>query len=756
MPARPTKKTKTEKGKPSNDNNITSLPQQRSNTKLKSPKSKLTTKSSSSSSSSPKNKSVNKNNYNNSTSNNENTAISSSNGLFSYLQSLDREVLTSLYSTDDDNNNDDTSINSQIHRGSYAAKTILQKLPELARQFVIRLSVCGGAVPVIQMETWVAGSGAGSNTSDSTANNTTNWNSMKPPTNSTSNNNCNNSKAKLRIVNALKRMEGLYVIEPLPPSFWSLFSNNNNNNNNNNVKKRRKKKDKNQEDGEKDDSNDDTTTTNKESNSISSHCDWKRVMIKLIPQFQKAIRIAITKPQSSPYPEIKDPELLQYKQLESKASSSDKNKNKSTWPSQTPSFDELESFTQKRWNSVLHYLVGERYYEQPPAAIIQFLEQTGLMNAETKHLKKRRNSDLRKDYHDKNEEEEYKSTTTLEITSKGYEFMLCDVHVQVWRFVLQYLNLLNNPKKTREAILFLICLSYCKVGAVYPMSALSKITKSFCKDFCKFGLVYVCRVGGCKMFLPTKVAVNLIVGSLNNTEDYCEDDCMGTDDNKGEDNLTTTEIGRRVKIIGVGPYSHENINPPPTTQSAIRTLCRALEAPLSLNTPPSDHIAIIVQTNFQVCAYTTSTVHISMLGLFCEERTFRRLPNVVFFRITRDTVKRAFQLGITAGQILIFLKMHAHPHLREGGANDTALQLIPSNVEDQIILWDRERRRVKFTQVYKLLCRNKDEFEAFRTYATNRNYFAWGNASNREIMVKMDCAEAFMAFVWSWRRGDCV
>lgn len=70
-----------------------------------------------------------------------------------------------------------------------------------------------------------------------------------------------------------------------------------------------------------------------------------------------------------------------------------------------------------------------------------------------------------------------------------------------------------------------------------------------------------------------------------------------------------------------------------------------------------------------------------MLGLFCNVLNFRRLPNVIFYSITRDSVKDAFRLGITARQILRFLKMHAHPRLRMGGQ-----PLIPTNIEDQIWL----------------------------------------------------------------------
>ena len=49
---------------------------------------------------------------------------------------------------------------------------------------------------------------------------------------------------------------------------------------------------------------------------------------------------------------------------------------------------------------------------------------------------------------------------------------------------------------------------------------------------------------------------------------------------------------------------------------------KALESALAHPRPhDSSHLAIIVQTNFQLCTYTTSELHVSMLGLFCDVQT---------------------------------------------------------------------------------------------------------------------------------------
>ena len=92
------------------------------------------------------------------------------------------------------------------------------------------------------------------------------------------------------------------------------------------------------------------------------------------------------------------------------------------YPNQAPTPTQLETFTQKRWDSVLHYLVGtdDSNYEDPPEAIQHFLQETGLMQEDP-------------DYRGKH-------VAPLIISSKGYEFMLQDVIVQVWQFILKYIK----------------------------------------------------------------------------------------------------------------------------------------------------------------------------------------------------------------------------------------------------------------------------------------------------------------------------
>jgi len=205
-------------------------------------------------------------------------------------------------------------------------------------------------------------------------------------------------------------------------------------------------------------------------------------------------------------------------------------------------------------------------------------------------------------------------------------------------------------------------------------------------------------------FYPTRVAVNLIAS------------------NEKSGNKQSDVLGQSV--------------------SATRSLEESLQAPV----PSRSHLAVIVQTNFQVVAYTRSKLHVSTLGLFCDVQSYRRLPNVIFFHITRDSIRSAFRLGVTADQILRFLHVHAHPMLRSGGQ-----LLVPANVKDQILLWDRERRRVVMDEVFVHQCRDAAEFAAIGQYASDSDSLAWGAAHTNKLYIHTRNKEQVQTYIRKWR-----
>ena len=237
------------------------------------------------------------------------------------------------------------------------------------------------------------------------------------------------------------------------------------------------------------------------------------------------------------------------------------------------------------------------------------------------------------------------------------------------------------------------------------------------RDLALFGLLYVKKIGKTSVFYPTRIAMQL-VGDTRNAS------AAGGGDGGG----------------GGGMWSVSS---------------KALESSLSHPRPrDSSHLAIIVQTNFQLCAYTTSELHVSMLGLFCEVQTIRRLPNVVFMVITRDSVKSAFALGIQAKQILRFLEKHAHPKLRTSEFTTPGASPIPANVIDQIYLWDRERHRVQWNEVYVHQCMLQGEFQAVHKYTVETGCHAWSSEGRNQLYIDYAHAERVQAYIRKWRAKE--
>jgi hypothetical protein len=109
---------------------------------------------------------------------------------------------------------------------------------------------------------------------------------------------------------------------------------------------------------------------------------------------------------------------------------------------------------------------------------------------------------------------------------------------------------------------------------------------------------------------------------------------------------------------------------------------------------------LVVETNFRIYAYTSSPVMIAVLSMF--SRPLTRLPNMVVTLLSRESVRTALAAGISGRQMVAFLHKFAHPEAKGG---------LPVAVEEQVLLWEAERERVK-TAAAQLL-RNFGSRQAF-------------------------------------------
>lgn len=158
-----------------------------------------------------------------------------------------------------------------------------------------------------------------------------------------------------------------------------------------------------------------------------------------------------------------------------------------------------------------------------------------------------------------------------------------------------------------------------------------------------------------------------------------------------------------------------------TLTSDAGALRSTVSSTFSSNTPESaTNGFVIIETNYRVYAYTSSPLQIAILQLFT--RLSARYPNMVAGKITRESIRRAVGMGITADQIISFLSTHAHPQMRKGNP------VLPPTVVDQIRLWQIEGERMKTTPGYLFKeFGSKADYEDICRYADEVGVLVWKN-----------------------------
>ncbi|XP_065331992.1 general transcription factor IIH subunit 4 [Cloeon dipterum] len=151
---------------------------------------------------------------------------------------------------------------------------------------------------------------------------------------------------------------------------------------------------------------------------------------------------------------------------------------------------------------------------------------------------------------------------------------------------------------------------------------------------------------------------------------------------------------------------------------------------------------IIVETNYRVYAYTENNLQVALLGIFTE--LLLRLPNLAVGVLTRDSVRQALRSGITAKQIIDFLRQHAHPEMLKEPPT------LPLTIVDQIQLWENERER--FTDSEGVLYNqflSQSDYAVLRDHAKTLDVLIWSNDQRRTVVVTKEGHEEVRKF---WKR----
>jgi transcription initiation factor TFIIH subunit 4 len=253
------------------------------------------------------------------------------------------------------------------------------------------------------------------------------------------------------------------------------------------------------------------------------------------------------------------------------------------------------------------------------------------------------------------------------ITKEGFSFILQEANTQVWQLLLVYLDQVPNVRTTNvdelsitanaqqlkmdpvEVLSFLFMLGSLTLGQDYSTAPLTQTQLQMLYDLSDLGVVYR-PADDPSRYYPTRLATTL-----------------------------TSDAGAIVES-SVTPTSIDGVEDGPAGKGYI-----------------------ILETNHRVYAYTNSALQIQILGLFAKLHS--RFPNLVSGQLTKHSINRAIQQGITSDQIIAYLTTHAHPQMLRNNP------VLPPTVVDQIRLWQLEEDRMKSTPGFML-----QEFNSFQEY----------------------------------------
>lgn len=277
------------------------------------------------------------------------------------------------------------------------------------------------------------------------------------------------------------------------------------------------------------------------------------------------------------------------------------------------------------------------------------------------------------------------------VTQHGFQFLLADTYSQLWQVLRQYIAHAEEQtgNELSSALGFLMQLGF---QGTKPMqfSELTPDHKNIAGHMCQLGILYPFSLGKKPQnddndmdlwLMPTRLAVLVASGSSSSSN-----------------------------LLGVDGGIPRSMKTPPMSISVI-----------------TDGF-IIVETNYRVYAYTSSAVRQSILRLFV--RCDVLLPNLFVGTIDRNSIVASLENGVTAEQIIKFLRQHAHPRVA------TRVPVVPSVVSDQIRLWHRELHRL--TAEAAVLYKNFEGGDLYRSivkFAEKMGGLLLKDDAKREIVM---------------------
>lgn len=154
------------------------------------------------------------------------------------------------------------------------------------------------------------------------------------------------------------------------------------------------------------------------------------------------------------------------------------------------SVQDLQKYSVERWDLLLQFLVGSVPFNSIGSDLCNIIMFSQLMKCEDVH-----------------------GSQAYSITNKGFQFLLLDKPSQVWFFVLEYLNWVQENGLNLVSILrFIFEISFTPPGKDLPMEGRSDDVMKCLLHFREMGLLFL-RKRKSRRFYPTPLATNLVNGA---------------------------------------------------------------------------------------------------------------------------------------------------------------------------------------------------------------------------------------------------
>jgi transcription initiation factor TFIIH subunit 4 len=125
-----------------------------------------------------------------------------------------------------------------------------------------------------------------------------------------------------------------------------------------------------------------------------------------------------------------------------------------------------------------------------------------------------------------------------------------------------------------------------------------------------------------------------------------------------------------------------------------------------------------------------------------------KFPNMVTGVLSRNSIRRALNCGITAQQLVEYMTAHAHPEM--GVAGTAGGPTVPATVVDQILLWEAEKNRLVMTEgVWLLLFGHRTCMLTRIVRQLHPGYLYQGFLTQEEYSLALQYAQGMGIVAWS-------